>query len=166
MTPAESGALLLFASAFDNRQPSEPAALAWSEALDERVTLADARGIIAEHYARSRDWIMPSDINVRGLALRKTRLDRIETPQPPETIDPDDVARNIRWTRAYVRLVGDGIPEVEATAKACAEVGVNVPAQLEAVRRPEYARLAMLAHGPQCQCGCLTKPIRPEEGAA
>lgn len=23
-----------------------------------------------------------------------------------------------------------------------------------------------IAHGPQCECGCLTKPVRREEGTA
>lgn len=43
---------------------------------------------------------------------------------------------------------------------------LDVPLQLERVPRPEAVKRLMAAHGPQCACGCLTKPIRPEEGAA
>ena len=42
MTPQEAAKVLAKAAAYDNRQPNEAAALAWSEALNQDMPLANA----------------------------------------------------------------------------------------------------------------------------
>lgn len=135
MTPTDAASLLTMAAAFDNRTPSEIAARAWSKALDDVVNLSDAELVIIEHYAGKREWIMPSDINQGIAAIRRNRTSRIETPQPPESIDGDDVARSIEWGRAFMRGIGDGLEEDAAFDSACAAVGVSRPL-IDAALRP------------------------------
>jgi hypothetical protein len=165
MSPADAGKLLLYASAFDNRQPSEAAARAWADVLDGRVTLLDAKTAIGAHYAKTRDWIMPADINTAVLAMRRTRLDHMETPQPPVVL-AGDPAREIPWTREYRRAIGDGADVEAATRRACDAIGIATPAQIDAVPRPDAVKQLMAAHGGGCRCGCLTRPVRRAEGAA
>jgi hypothetical protein len=133
MTPADAAELLAYAAAFDNRSTSEIAARAWAEALDPRVLLADGRRVVVEHYARTREWIMPSDINTAATRLRRERLDRMATPEPPESLDGDP-ALEIPWQRAYRAAIGDGHDEQRADEIACATVGVRRPAVITAVR--------------------------------
>ena len=144
MNAADAQTLLAMAAAYDNRTASAIAARAWSKALNDVVNLADAEAVLVEHYARTRDWVMPSDINNGVTLIRRNRTSRIETPQPPETIDGDDVARQIEWVRAYTRHVGDGMDDDTAFSAACDSVGVRLPA-LESAPRPVGALVEQLA---------------------
>ena len=86
MTPQEAAKVLAKAAAYDNRQPNEAAALAWAEALNQDMPLADALRIVSEHYRDERAWIMPADINRRWRSLGKARLAtavRMGLPAPP-----------------------------------------------------------------------------------
>lgn len=162
--PSVAAELLGRAAARDNRQPTRAQALAWSEDLHETVSLADGSAAISAHYQRTRDWIMPSEINSAVQAMRRTRTEKIGSDElPPAELD-DQPARAVTWTREYRRAIGDGHEPDQATKRACAAVGVAVPAQIEPTRRPDEVRRLMAAHGPQCECGCLTKPVRREEG--
>jgi len=156
MIPADAGKLLLYAAAFDNRQPSEAAARAWADVLDERATVNDAQEAIKAHYAKTRDWIMPADINSGVYAIRKARLERMETPQPPESLDGIP-ARELAWQREYRRAVGDGATEVEAMQAACDALGVSVPIALPPTNRPPELTIA---RGRQCDHGCIEDPVR------
>ena len=160
MKPSEVADLLLMASAYDNRKPAEITTRAWAAALDENILYADAQSIVIEHYANTRDWIMPADINTRSRQIRQARTRDMRSPEPPEALEgiPE---REHAWTRAYVRLIGDGLTESEADAQACAEHGVT-RAQLDAAPRPVQA--AIEGHRASCRCGCLTRPVRAEEG--
>lgn len=74
MTPAEAAAILTYASALDNRNVTPEAAQAWAETLDKRMRPDDARWIIRDHYAATRDWIMPADLNRRFRDVRAARI--------------------------------------------------------------------------------------------
>ncbi len=162
--PSVAAELLGRAAARDNRQPTRAQALAWSEDLHETVSLADGSAAISAHYQRTRDWIMPSEINAAVQAMRRTRTEKIGADElPPAELDGQP-AHAITWTREYRRAIGDGDEPEQATKRACAAVGIAVPAQIEPTPRPEQVRRLMAAHGPQCECGCLTKPVRREEG--
>lgn len=159
MTPAEAAIVLGWAAAIDGREESEIAAQAWAGALDPRLTVADAKWIITDHYKRETWKVMPAHINERYKAVRHDRTKGMRSPEPPEALDgiPE---REQAWTRAYVRLIGDGLTEAEADVRACAEHGVT-RAVIEAAPRPVTAVLT--AHKAACRCGCLTRPIRAEE---
>ena len=162
MKLSEVADLLTMASAYDGRKPAEVTTRAWAAALDDNITFADAKTIVIEHYARTRDWIMPADVNAASRQIRHARTSVMASPQPPETLDGIP-AREQAWTRAYIRLIGDGMTEAEADAQACAEHGVTRPA-IEAAPRPVAALTG--THKPTCTCGCLTRPLAKHERRA
>lgn len=159
MRPSEATALLTVAASLDNRTIGEAAARAWAETIEPTVTLVDATRIVYEHYASTREWIMPADINRRSREIRDARLRDMKTPEPPEALEGVP-ARELGWQRSYRRLVADGLTEAQADVQACAEHGVDRPA-VEASPRPLTAILG--THKVGCPCGCLTRPIRTEE---
>lgn len=104
MTPAEAQMLLGIAASFDNRKPSEEAAIAWSHALGE-LPFADCRDAVVAHYRRSTDWIMPGHIIT---AVKQVRAKRIED-HPPLTPPPDlDPIETTAWLRGARRRIADG----------------------------------------------------------
>jgi hypothetical protein len=121
MTPAEAAEALATAAAYDNRTISEIAARAWAEALPD-IPLADARITIVTHYRNTREWIMPADIRNAVATLRRERVRDMATPVPPETIHPDDTAKERAWVRAYVSAIGAGLNPDDADSAACALV--------------------------------------------
>lgn len=120
MTPQEAAKVLAKASAYDNRQPNEVAPIAWSEALDRDLPLADALRIVSEHYRDERAWIMPADINRRWRTLGKTRLaeaERLGLPEAPDDI-ADDPQAWITWKRTQIRAIKAGATHEQAEALA------------------------------------------------
>lgn len=132
--PSVAAELLGRAAARDNRQPTRAQALAWSEDLHETVSLADGSAAISAHYQRTRDWIMPSEINAAVQAMRRTRTDKIGSDElPPAELD-DQPAVAVTWTREYRRAIGDGHEPETAEKRACAAVGIEAPAAIEGGR--------------------------------
>ena len=125
MTPQEASKVLAKAAAYDNRQPDQSAALAWSEALDRDLPLPDALRIVSEHYRDERTWIMPADINRRWRTLGKTRLANAERrglPEAPEDI-ADDPKAWITWKRAQIRAIKTGLTPDQSAAQATKAIG-------------------------------------------
>jgi len=115
MKPTEAAALLTIAAAFDNRKPDADQAHAWALALDG-LRFDDCRTVIVEHYRRTRDWLMPSNV-VDG--VRRIRDQRIRDYGPipaPAGLDPDDSGALARYIRETERAIGDGtlVPEPPA----------------------------------------------------
>lgn len=131
MNVQEAGIVLAKCAAFDNRQPSQAAASAWAEALDPNLTLADALRIVRDHYANSREWIMPADINRRS---REIRRQRIATVLENRVIVPeglgDEPLLEAEWRKRMIRAVGDGLTLDEAKARAWSEIHRAPPPQL------------------------------------
>lgn len=121
-------------AAYDNRNTTRIAAEAWAAALPD-IRVEDAKVAIVEHYSKSRDWLMPADIATAVRAIRARRLADAPTPNPPETIDPDDIPKTLAWTRARNAAVADGLDLETADRVACATVNVTRPA-LEPSPRP------------------------------
>lgn len=120
MTPQEAAKVLAKAAAYDNRQPNEAAALAWAEALDRDLPLADALRIVGEHYRDERTWIMPADINRRWRTLGKTRIseaERLGLPEAPADI-ADDPQAWLTWKRSQIRAIKAGATPEQAAARA------------------------------------------------
>ena len=128
MTPHEAGQVLAKAAAFDNRQPSAAAALAWSQALDPALTVRDAHQLITEHYSQTRDWIMPADLNHAASDLRRKRvraeLDRGGQFFPPRELAPAD---EVAWRQAVARAIGAGASRREAEISGWATIGQPIP---------------------------------------
>lgn len=114
MTPAEAGALLTCAAAFDNRKPDPDAATAWSLALDG-LRFVDCRDVIVAHYRRTTDWLMPAHVIEGVNRLRRERLDAAGPLTPPPELDPDDTEGYARWIRTEQTSIADGNPPTSAT---------------------------------------------------
>jgi hypothetical protein len=127
-----AAALLMYAAATDNRQPSAEAAIGWANALNSHVSINDGKAAIDAHRATSTDWLMPAHVNAGVRAIRRRRTDAIGGMNPPPELD---VADTIVWARSYVLAIGDGEEHQAAQKRACAAVGVEVPAQIEGTHR-------------------------------
>lgn len=165
-SPTVAAALLMYAAATDNRQPSAEAAIGWANALDERVTLADGKAAIDAHRTTSTDWLMPAHINAEVRRIRKNRADAIGDVNPPAEL-ADRPALENTWKREYARAVCDGeLPEA-AMKRACDALDIAVPQRLDPVPRSEEIKRLMAAPKRQCDCQppCMEAHVRPEEGA-
>lgn len=120
MNPTEAAKVLAKAAAYDNRQATQVAALAWAEALDTDLPLTDALRIVGEHYREERAWVMPSDINRRWRSLGKARLEtavRMGLPEPPDEL-ADDPEAWAAWKKAQIKAVKAGCDAAQAEARA------------------------------------------------
>ena len=122
MNVKDATVLLGKCAAFDNRKPTQATVLAWSEALDD-MPVQDALNFVTQHYAASRDWIMPSDLNREWHQLRRLRQDAVpqaQRPQPPQDLDGPTY---LVWRRAVSRAISHGQPAEQVTAAAYEAIG-------------------------------------------
>lgn len=159
MNLAETGTLLAKIATIDSRKVDQLTIVAWHELL-QTVSLANAMDALREHRTTCPGvWVEPGHILAGAKAARRQNLDRMRSPEPPESLNGAP-AREIGWQQTYRRLIGDGLTEPEADAQACAEHGVT-RAAIEAAPRPVKELTG--THKGGCKCGCLTRPIRAEE---
>jgi hypothetical protein len=92
MNPREAAELLGHCAAFDNRKPSQGAALAWSAALHDVPLDADAKAAVASYYTTApkdpegKLWILPHHVRTLRSKLRSARLENFQyEPLPDET---------------------------------------------------------------------------------
>lgn len=125
MNPQEAAQVLAKAAAYDNRQATQAAALAWAEALDHDMPLAEALRIVGEHYREERAWVMPADINRRWRTLGRARLEtavRMGLPEPPDEL-ADDPEAWAAWKKAQIAAVKAGCDGTQAEARAWRAIG-------------------------------------------
>ena len=150
MTPAEAAEVLGYAAAYDRRTVGAIDATAWAKALPD-VTKDDAVEAVIEHYASTREWLMPSDIPALVRAIRRRRVEALlaggQTPAPPVELD-DDPAAGVRWQQAWIRAAGDGATVEQATGAA--------DRVLDVVRRP----VALSAHPTEALVAQLAANLR------
>lgn len=102
MTPDEAKQLLAHAAAFDNRQPSLAAALAWAAALEDVPLDTDALAAVAAYYGApgeptERRWLQPHHIRHYRSQARAARIDAAKPMydgNPDET--PEEAIGNLR----------------------------------------------------------------------
>ncbi|QLJ01488.1 hypothetical protein HZZ00_10950 [Streptomyces sp. NEAU-sy36] len=99
MNPTEAAELLGHAAAFDNRNPSAAAAMAWASALHDVPLDDDAKAAVAMYYTtapqdpRERLWILPHHVRTLRTKIRNARLENFQyEPVPDETV-PEYLAR-------------------------------------------------------------------------
>lgn len=141
----------------------EGQAAVWADALAD-VPYVTAQEVTRQMTATRTSvlrWVTPGDVRDAVARIRRARTADIRTPEPPASIDADDTAGQIAWTRAFLAAVGDGLDEAAADRAACDRLGVTRPA-IEVAPRPVSA--AITGMRPGCADGCLTRPVRPEEG--
>lgn len=137
MNPADAGRLLTAAALYDNRTISELNAIAWSKALHPTVSVRDGLQAIADHYAETREWIMPADVNGRVRRMRAKRVADLAAPAPPVQLG---TAEDIRWRRTYTRALADGASRPEAETIANTELGIT-PQPLIGPPTPQLAAI-------------------------
>ena len=93
MNKKEAAALLGHCAAFDNRKPSEAAAMAWAAALHDVPLDQDARAAVAAYYSTppkdpdARLWILPHHVRTLRSKIRSARLENFQyTPIGDETV--------------------------------------------------------------------------------
>lgn len=102
MNPDEAKQLLAHAAAFDNRQPSLAAALAWAAALEDIPLDPDALAAVAAYYGApgeptERRWLQPHHIRHYRSQARHARIDAAKPMydgHPDET--PEEAIDNLR----------------------------------------------------------------------
>ena len=104
MTPAEAQMLLGIAASFDNRKPSEEAAVAWSHALDG-FRFVDCRDAIVAHYRSSSEWLMPARIIAEVKRIRAKRIEEHPPLTPPAGLTPIETTA---WLKEARHRVGNG----------------------------------------------------------
>lgn len=135
VAPEVAAALLSWAAAFDNREVTRTAAIAWADALDDCVTPADGKAAITTHARTSSEYLKPLHVNIEVRRIRKIRTDAIGAEEIPPAELAENPARALGWTREYRRARGDGEEHAAAEKRACDAVGVEVPLAIEGTRR-------------------------------
>lgn len=125
--------ILQKATAYDNRNPDPATIAAWAEALDPDITLPDALTAVTAHYASTRDWLMPSDINHHCQQLRTQRItaDKDTGPALPEGLQ-DQPQVEAAWRRHYTHAIGRGANRPTAIDYAWRSIHRTPPPQLTA----------------------------------
>lgn len=115
LSEREVRALLAVAMGYDNRKPGDANILAWMTAAEiGRWTFDSAREAIHQHYAHSRDFLMPADITARVKAMREDEVLRANAALPPAD-DPEAAKRH----RSIVdRIFGMPSQQAQESAKA------------------------------------------------
>lgn len=116
VTAPEAAALLAIASSFDNRAQNSAATRAWAEALAD-VDFGDAQTAIVNHYATSREWIMPADVlnGVRAIeAERVHEAPNVYELEPPTWVTELEGeafdAAYLAWIKEQGRRARAGLP--------------------------------------------------------
>lgn len=122
MNPIEAGALLTAAAQIDNRNWDESTAQAWSAMIDPAVTFRDAIDALKAHYNRTRQWLMPSDINDHVRGLHKIRLQDAGPPDYPNGLTQ---AQERAYRELWQMHVKSGSPAAEATTLADEQLHID-----------------------------------------
>lgn len=141
MNPQEAAQVLAKAAAYDNRQATQAAALAWAEALDPDMPLQDALRLVGEHYRDERAWVMPADINRRWRSLGRARIEtavRMGLPGTPDEL-ADDPAAWVAWRKAQIAAVKAGCDALQAEARAWRALGRTPRERREVPSQPPPA---------------------------
>ncbi|MBA2951631.1 zinc finger domain-containing protein [Streptomyces himalayensis] len=110
MNPKEAAELLGHCTAFDNRQPSAAAAIAWASALHDVPLDDDAKAAVALYYTtppqdpKERLWILPHHVRTLRTKLRSARLENFQY----EPIGDETVPQYLARLRGQVQAIASG----------------------------------------------------------
>jgi len=110
MNPREAAQLLGHCSAFDNRKPSQAAAMAWSAALHDVPLDDDARAAVAIYYSTppkdpdAKLWILPHHVRTLRTKIRSKRLENFQY----EPIDGETVPEYLARLRGQTAAIASG----------------------------------------------------------
>jgi hypothetical protein len=110
MNPREAAELLGHCSAFDNRKPSQAAAMAWAAALHDVPFDDDARAAVATYYTtapqdpKERLWILPHHVRTLRSKIRSARLENFQY----EPVGDETVGEYLSRYRGQVQAIASG----------------------------------------------------------
>lgn len=110
MNPREAAELLGHCAMFDNRKPSQGAAIAWASALNDVPLDADAKAAVATYYTTSpkdpdgKLWILPHHVRTFRAKIRSARLENFQY----EPVDGETAAEFIARYQGQIRAVASG----------------------------------------------------------
>lgn len=133
MNAADVNDLIRLCQGFDNRRdPDDLIIAAWLSVLGD-IDPADARQAVVDHYATTRDWIMPADIRSGALRVARRRAAAItatrHTPGCWGVPAGADIATQIRALPPATQPAVDetGLAKLRA-ALTRAAAGMTIPA--------------------------------------
>lgn len=132
MTKAETARLLTLIAAFDRRTIGETDVEAWHLIVSD-LDPEDCADAVRQHYATSRDWLMPAD--VRTFAVNAAR--RREGQRRLAALEAEIAAENPP-------------AELHSRPVAALTIGKSIPAD-DPVRQERRALLRQAAHARQAQ---------------
>ncbi|MEV0556293.1 hypothetical protein AB0I27_22925 [Streptomyces sp. NPDC050597] len=145
MNPREAAELLGHCAAFDNRKPSQGAAIAWAAALHDVPLDDDAKAAVASYYTTppkdpdGKLWILPHHVRTLRSKIRSARLENFQYEPLPDESPAEFLARYKGQVQAIAsgrvaapsgRLAIEGGPSRQFTAELEARgwnVGQDVP---------------------------------------
>jgi hypothetical protein len=110
MNPREAAELLGHCAAFDNRKPSQGAAIAWSAALHDVPLDADAKAAVASYYTTApkdpdgKLWILPHHVRTLRSKIRSARLENFQY----EPIADETPAEFLARYKGQVQAIASG----------------------------------------------------------
>lgn len=110
MNPREAAELLGHCAMFDNRKPSQGAAIAWASALGDVPLDDDAKAAVAIYYStppqnpQERLWILPHHVRTLRTKIRNQRLENFQYQPVGDETTGEYLAR----LRGQVRAIASG----------------------------------------------------------
>lgn len=110
MNPREAAELLGHCAMFDNRKPSQGAAVAWASALHDVPLDADAKAAVAAYYSTppkdpdAKLWILPHHVRTLRSKIRSARLENFQYEPLPDETPTEFLARY----RGQVQAIASG----------------------------------------------------------
>lgn len=110
MNPKEAAQLLGHCAAFDNRKPSQAAAMAWAAALHDVPLDDDAKAAVAAYYTTppkdpdAKLWILPHHVRTLRTKIRNARLENFQY----EPVADETVGEYLARYRGQVQAIASG----------------------------------------------------------
>ena len=110
MNPREAAELLGHCAAFDNRKPSQGAAVAWASALHDVPLDSDAKAAVAAYYStppkdpEQKLWIQPHNVRTLRSKIRSQRLENFQY----EPLGDESTAEYLARYRGQVQAIASG----------------------------------------------------------
>lgn len=151
MNEKEAAQVLAACAAYDQRRPDPAQAQAWAAALDPVLSVPYAVAIVARHYANSRDWIMPADINRAATDLRRRRVKEFKATHGdvvPEGLGAlEDAHVELTWRKALLTAVAAGATREQAEAYAWQTIGRTPPPAQPLITRAAFLKTQLAQIG-------------------
>lgn len=112
--------VLAVAAAFDRRDVSDEDVMVWQAAFTagglDADSENDARAAVIEHYARTRQWVMPSDVIEHCKQARRARLEAAGDLYRLVQLDPDDPGYHAEYLRIRSAVAAGTVTPLELEA--------------------------------------------------